>query len=687
MKERTANGKWMEKASAGWWDGCNSSKTSWLLQDTQYVWGVNTVNRGGIIRPRPGFRMKLILPPGNLQGVFFFTPDKSTATVTQPCLVFAVDGKVYYAPFPLTTPSNWETFRLRNINFNPNARQVFFEKAQKSVVSEEEGNLQRIVPTYSVLCMQDGSSDFAYWDGEINEQLNEEATGVPRGTWMVFASGRLWVARGNLIIASDLFDPIGYVERTEISSDFKFNGEITGVAKTVGENRLSNIIVFTIDESDTLLSSIIDRDTWSKTTNFQQVFFPDRGCISGRSITTQAGLLWWYSDSGLVSADSAASSFLTSRIRYRDIEMARCKRNFAPDLSSICSAAFENYLLVSTPSGDPLNAMTMVLDYAIADEILREQGPAWNGVWTGIRPVEWANGMVNGKRRLFAASVDYQEAGGSFNHIWEAFDSVRRDTYIDQDVAGNLTEKSNRIYWNFETKKLGDGLDLKRFLFAELDVTEISGDLQLKCSFGGTKMGFHEILNRRIIATVDNSSESNNNLEKILAAGIQLKPQSRRIVTSDGEVDDNQIEGVEAQDLPNVDKFFGLLIEGCGDGGIEAFRFFMEPYPEKSTGSCEEDETEIQIVNRDGVGAKVPDDAEVIGAPETPPTTEETNPREPSLKFVSPITQAYRDVFYSSIPVAFEDQADCVVCLPCARDTFEPPSQPAITVDGIKMLP
>lgn len=51
--------------------------------------------------------------------------------------------------------------------------------------------------------------------------------------------------------------------------------------------------------------------------------------------------------------------------------------------------------------------------------------------------------------------------------------------------------------------------------------------------------------------------------------------------------------------------------------------------------------------------------------------------------FVSPFTPRYREVFYSSIPVSWEDLPDyCITCLPCARDTFEPPSRIPPTVDG-----
>lgn len=56
--------------------------------------------------------------------------------------------------------------------------------------------------------------------------------------------------------------------------------------------------------------------------------------------------------------------------------------------------------------------------------------------------------------------------------------------------------------------------------------------------------------------------------------------------------------------------------------------------------------------------------------------------------FVSPITPRYREPFYSSIPVTWQDQEFCITCLPCARDTFTPPTQPPIVIDGqVTILP
>jgi hypothetical protein len=53
------------------------------------------------------------------------------------------------------------------------------------------------------------------------------------------------------------------------------------------------------------------------------------------------------------------------------------------------------------------------------------------------------------------------------------------------------------------------------------------------------------------------------------------------------------------------------------------------------------------------------------------------------MAFLSPITPRWQEVFYSSIPVLWNERPDCSVCLPCARDEFEPPSGEPLVIDGV----
>jgi hypothetical protein len=612
MKSPSITSGESEKVSSGWFRGVNSIRNPWLLDDAMYPWAVNTVNRGGIVQTRPGYRLALSLPPGNFQGFEFFTVNKETSSgfVFQggrTFLVAAVDGKIYASSYPFIQPADaeaWEARRLRGIQFDPEAKQVVFCVAEKST-STIGGDIS-LSKSYSVLVMQDGISAAAYWDGERNEHTNENSPNfsTPTGLWMSFSGNRLWVGRGNTLIASNLLDPLGFNERLTqgtFQGDYKMPADITGMVNTIGENRQSNLVVFTQNQTFNFLSYIPNRNDWQETQNFQTTLFPSLGCVAGLSIVNHAGLLWWYSSGGLVSSDSATTAFLSSRIKYRDVEMAQATSRLWEDLSGICSASFESYLLVSVPVNDVFNSNTMVLDYATADEMVSDEVPAWQGVWTGTRPIKWATPIIEGTRLAFQGSVDYESLGGSHNHIWQAFQSDRTDSYDFINSSNALETRHNPIYCSFETKLLGDGLDLKVFKYAKINLAEISGDVNFKCSYRGTRGGYKEILNTKFIAITEAWQTTNREILDMIESGVVLVPQSRSINTEVAEPLNNEIEdSAESKDDETIDRYFSLYCQWCGRAGVESVVLTMQPAPERSTGECVPGEEKLSVVTQDG---------------------------------------------------------------------------------------
>lgn len=594
-----------EKPNAGWFGGCNSSRNSFFLSDNQYPWAVNMVNRGGIMQTRYGFTMKLSLPEGNLQGLTNFKATKNNTSTKY--LVFAVDGNVYAMPFPLFQPISWDAFRLKNITFNKIAKNIYWETTEKSLSSSNNIDTVKLIARYSVLMMQDGISPAAFWDGFDSGHLDENALETPTGSWMQWSGDRLWVARGNFVIAGDLADPLSFKERVgqagpdsqAAQGDFNFDDPITGITNSLGDNRQANLIVYTENNTGSLLSSILTRSQWFQTANFKSVIYPSIGTVAGRSLVNHAGLLWWYEYGGLISSDSAASAYLTSQIKYKDVEMARSKRNLAQDLSGICAVSFESYLLVSVPSADTFNSHTWVLDYNISNELNQDQPPAWSGIWTGVRPVEWTSATVDGQRRLFCASKDYFPVEGTTNHIWEAFQSNRYDTYTQVDADGVRRDIQQRIYFSFESKVMGDGMDLKKFVNAEADLVELGGDIQLKISAASDKGAYHEIYNQKINATLDAESSGVEEVVELQGRIGDFKTQARRIRSIIPSADCSK-PSVESEYSDVIGKYFSLLFQGCGRVGIEAFRIFLEPKEESSTEACLENEETINVVSQDG---------------------------------------------------------------------------------------
>ena len=615
------------KTGAGWIHGVNSVRNPWALPDDQIKWAVNCSIRGGVVQTRPGYSMRLSLPPGNFQGGILYAGNKQArasytyqtaegllvsekATIYTvdgteslepeiPYIVFAVSGKVYYAPFPLTQPKNWVDYQLTNIALDPNVERVNFVTATQSA-KVSTGSELTITPSHRIIVVQDGVRAACSWDG--SNKVGEQSVNVPIGFWMAYSGNRLWVATGNVISASDLGNPLGWTERVSGTGrgDFSVARPITAMQDYVGQNNDSRLYVFTDRATYSLASGILSRALWAETPNFQNVLFPTIGCVAGKSICFQAGMMWWYSQGGLVSADVAASSYLSSQVLYKDVEMAKAKRLMSENIGNICCAAFENYLLVSIPYLETANSATMVLDYAAASEWNQARNPAWAGVWTGIRPVEWVYGVVGGQPRCFAFSVDYAPTNdGSYLHLWEAFTENRYDTYLATDTDGTVTEFVNRIYCQMETGLLGDGMDLKQLVYAEVDASQIAGTVDVKVSYRGTKGAYQQILSTRVLAATDEYQyQTSRSATEIEDLGF-LQTQHRRFVTESVQPDAFQ-KSCESNYLTIIDKAFSLLVEWCGGFGVDSIRVFQDPFIDKSTGVVTIQETQYCALGEDG---------------------------------------------------------------------------------------
>jgi hypothetical protein len=328
--------------------------------------------------------------------------------------------------------------------------------------------------------------------------------------------------------------------------------------------------------------------------------------------------MWWYSQGGLVAADVAAASYLSSQVLYKDVEMARTKRYMAGDQKQICAASFENYLLYSVPYLEPVNSATMVLDYAAASEWGQARNPAWCGVWEGTRPVEWTGGVVDGQPRCFHFSLDYTATNdGSYNHLWESFMPERTDSYLRINQDGSTTEFYNRIYSQIETAQLGDGMDLKQFVYAEIECKEIGGTVDVRASFRGSKGSYQNVLDRRILAITEPHQYKNTPFEEEISELGFLNTQYRRLVT-ESATRNARYETCESPLTADIDKAFSVLIEWCGELGVEVVRVFQDPWSEKSVGNPNTNETLTCVVGESGDSIKI----DILPSPQDSPLGE-----------------------------------------------------------------
>jgi len=613
----------------------NSLRSPFTMAEDQFRFGVNLTVRGGLAQTRPGQAQRLSLPPGNLQGGAFFNANKQAVSATTSTssgatisyaatiynydgttsnkseldyLVFAVDGNIYFAPFPLEQPKDWEKFRLQDIQLDPTQQEVVFKLATKSATTSSGINSStQITPSYNIIVVQDGINQPVYWDG--SNTSGAVATTMPVGYWMEYSGNRLWVASGNIVIASDLADPLGWTEWQTGAGrgSFSFPRPITGMQGYVSQNNNEAMMVFTDRKTEMLQSGILDRTQWATTSNFQSVLYPTVGCIAGKSLAFQAGMLWWYSLGGLVSADVAAAAYLSSQVLYKDSEMNRIKAMTPADVTSICGASFENYLLFSIPYLENLPSETMVLDYAPASEWNEGRIPAWCGVWNGTRPIEWASGIINNQHRLFHFSVDYAPCNnGSYNSVWENFLPTQYDSYLRINPDGSTTTRNNRIYCQMETSILGDGFDPKELDYGEIYCSQVSATVDVQVSYRGCKGAYIPILNTRLMAITDDYQyDKTPFLDQISQYGI-LRSQYRKLVTQSVNRD-SRVASCESKYAANIDRGFSFLIEWCGEMGLDAVKMYINPWSDKSHGSPQKPETVPCLVQEDGNSMLLPD--------------------------------------------------------------------------------
>lgn len=568
-----------EDGDANFLPGVDSNSDPAQLTPGKYARSMNTVNRGGVVQCRPGYRCKVAYPDGNLQGGEYFFPKAGL-----PILLVVVEGILYRSDSPYTEYSEVPGVLLSSV-----ARQVFFKQVEQSIVFNQDGSLSFIEPR-NLMIIQDGAfSPPIIFDGTRAEQIRG-AGNIPLGGMMEWVGDRLWVARDNKVFASDLANPLSFREPQYVTtvSAFIFSGNVTALTKT--PSLLSpQLLVYTEFTTAVLLASIRDRSLWISTPDFQKTIFPNIGCTSTRSVAVHFGLLWWWSSYGLTNFDAASQAAQTSAFPYRDAEMQDSKSRLSEDTAGICVASVENYFLVSVPSSSLWNTETWCLDTA-AFQTLRDQAPpSWNSLWTGTRPICWLTAAVNDTNLIMYLSKD--EDG--VNRLWEAFTPDRLDEYCP-------------ITWYLETRGyfIRDPLGLKQFRFADIFLSELAGTVDVAVFWAGSSRGkYKRILTKRIEATVGIiRAEDTITGDEILYA---LKKQSRAIRTQDGKEiineDTQQSCEVESTDMEFIDDAFQLLIVVSGPGAVRGVLIYTHPVEgQKLGGDCSPDETDVRAVRYDG---------------------------------------------------------------------------------------
>lgn len=612
----------------GFPSGIDSFSHPLYVNELQLRWLENAVTQGAFVQTRPGYKTVKTFdttvqggyanlwwqdnfgPIVHPQMMVRFRPSNGPEQ-----LVFAVSGSVFYCNVfydgLLTDP-----IQIPGLQFNRLADQLVGCPCTQSA-SIIAGRYVNNIEPRNLLVIQDGLSRAGIWDGIVGVHQNPtkliqidadggtlypEAYNQTRiGLWMAWSGSRLWLSNGRNVYASDLNDPIHFTEEMKLQSVpmFTFDDEVTGMCDrgTSGTTR-SQCVVFTARTTETLWSGIQNRlptdlgQGWINTPDFRAKIFDSVGCVAGKSVIVHRGLLYWKSLLGTVLFDSTQTVNSSQNLPPIDQEMAYSNLRIdasAEGMDLTCAGKLRNYVFWSVPVGSVTDgrrycAHTQVLDRQTTTVRSAGTGGAfsagttgWQGVWTGIRPVEWANVTTGGHERTYALSLD----GSGVVRIWQAFQANRADN-------------GRRIPWLMETRVhpvQPTVFDWGIFRKFELIMDQIQGRVDVVGMWRGLKGTYHELLTTYVTATPGSillplpqfTPIVNDTVHQSFALqGRTLKSRSLQ-----GDQSECNSRGVESPWSDATDHGFSLAFRVTGRGAISAYSISADTKEDNSEGTAE----------------------------------------------------------------------------------------------------
>lgn len=380
--------------------GMDSGRNPSLLPRNKYPYGENLTVRGGYPMTRPGFRQIKLLAgsaatafgTAKFQGAVFYDAGNGA-------LIAQAGGYLYR--FNIT--GNSATMLDISVASDPNPAirsRAFFCQLEQ------------------YMAVQDGQNKTIIYDGATSRRAAADEVPIGSGP-MAYGMGRFWVANGRDYVAGDIVGgPTGvlkFTENTYLAGGGAFTvplqaGDITAMQFTAQPDSAlgqGELLIFTPDA--VFSSSVpVDRTAWQNLTYpVQRILIINNGGLSQRSVVLVNGDIFMRSRDGIRSVISAVRNFGSPGNVPVSREMSRVLRHDTPWLLDYSSAVLFDNRLLMTCLPEPLpnscvHGGIIALDFDLISGMTNTLPPAYDGLWTGIKPLQLVKGRFGGDERCFA---------------------------------------------------------------------------------------------------------------------------------------------------------------------------------------------------------------------------------------------------------------------------------------------
>jgi hypothetical protein len=581
-----------------------------LVQGT-YAWGVNIVNRGGVVQTRPGKHRTISFCGRIAQGAHW-----CRTVDDQNYVLVAIDGKVYWALFPFLT---WT--QAANISLNPLATRVWFATGIQAIQYNTDDSIAVLPNPINIVTIQDGTTGPWYWNavdytnGQITAgYITGTANKVPMpiGGPMLWKDNYMWLASKNIVYASDLLYPQAFSQNDFLAENtgFRMPRAITNMIPSPEQG----VLVETDSSLHSLQSFIQDRTQWSSTQGFQADINTEVGLVAPFAIAYMHGMPWMLTARGLISYDRAQNTTLTSVILTQDGEMMRSKQLLSQSVTRSCMGVWENCLLLSVPASSPYNRHTWVLDAGISQKLNNDLGMCWSGIWTGTFPVQFVSPIVNGVQHIYELSyssgylaLNQGESPSPMNAGDGALPPQANIHFYENMIPNQIDDVESSINCSFETRAfILNTDDYYRFVFAEFMLVHLRGIVKFQVYVSGLAGNYQPLFSTTLRADIGPwGNDQDAVLYYVAGAGEQVpegtttefenyRSQVRHLRSTEYIVHQSKDGAActEIQRLDGVDKAFQLLIQWQGRLGIRQLKFFYDRQLQSPLGICPTDESD-----------------------------------------------------------------------------------------------